>query len=203
MNHIDKQLANAVNNLRILDEKAVPRASAMAINRIVKRVISRSVKEVSQEVDIQQKVIRKYVRLTERANQANPEAKVTLKRSGVNLTFITKAQNQVKRNRQAYKLSKEQNRLRRRKYSTIRVGQHKFENAFIQQLDNGRWRIMQRSSSSRYPIKLAKVPISTEITRTVVNNSVQLMKSDMPKELASAIGQQIRLLVKKGASRGN
>lgn len=203
MNNLDRQLATAVKNLSALDEKAVPRASAMAINRIVKRVISRSVKETSKEVDIQQKVIRKYVRISERANPKKPESKVSLKRNGVNLTFIPKARNQIKRNRQSYKSRYEKQRQRSRKYSTIKVGKHKFDNAFLQKLSNGRWRIMQRSSDLRYPIELAKVPIATEITRSFVKNSNQLMQTDMPKELSYAIGQQIRLVIRRDVSRGN
>ncbi|MGI2897390.1 phage tail protein, partial [Vibrio alginolyticus] len=40
MNELDRQLATAVKNLSALDEKAVPSAASMAINRIAKRAIS-------------------------------------------------------------------------------------------------------------------------------------------------------------------
>ncbi|WP_261890298.1 phage tail protein [Vibrio cortegadensis] len=42
MNNLDRELTQAVNNLSALQKSAVPKASAMAINRVATRAISRS-----------------------------------------------------------------------------------------------------------------------------------------------------------------
>lgn len=49
MNSIDRELALAVKNLSSLQSNAVPKASAMAINRVAARAVSRSVKDTGQK----------------------------------------------------------------------------------------------------------------------------------------------------------
>jgi hypothetical protein len=83
------------------------------------------------------------------------------------------------------------------------VGRHRFDNAFLQKLKNGRWHIMQRTSDARYPIKVCKVPIVNEITKAFKKHSDELIRTDMKKELASAMQQQVRLVIRREVGRGN
>jgi hypothetical protein len=206
---IDRDLALAVKNLSSLQKDAVPKASAMAINRIATRAISRSVKETAKAVQIKQKVIRPRATIN-KATGKRPVAFVTVVRADVPAISIDTARTQIKRKKGQYLVSRSSRgssgRYLKREHSgntAIVVGRHKFQNAFLQKLKNGRWHIMQRSSDRRYPIQVCKVPIVTEITTAFNKHSQALIQSDMKKELSSAMAQQIRLHIRRDVGRGN
>lgn len=209
MSELDKQLVQAVKNLSVLQQSAVPKSSAMAINRVATRAISRSVKDTAKEVRIKQKVIRPRANI-KKATAKMPVAFVRVRRFDVPAIAIDTARTQIKR-RKGRMLFSSMSRGSRGRYAkrehagntAIVVGRHKFENAFLQRLKNGRWHIMQRTSDKRYPIEVCKVPIVNEITRAFKKHSQLLMKTDMPKELSSAMGQQIRLIVRREVGRGH
>ncbi|ELV8670524.1 phage tail protein [Vibrio vulnificus] len=210
MNELDRQLATAVKNLSALDQKAVPRASAMAINRIANRAISRSVKETSKAVRVQQKIIRRYARVSKKASPKQPVAYVRVRRNDIPAIHIGEARTQIRRKKGRYQVQNvtrgKDGRYANREisgFTSIKVGKHRFDNAFLQKLKNGKWHIMQRTSEARYPIKMCAIPIRNEITTAFETNSNQLMKTDMPKELSYAMGQQIRLVIRRDVSRGN
>ncbi|EOW9456132.1 phage tail protein [Vibrio cholerae] len=210
MNHIDKQLANAVNNLTALDKSAVPKASALAINRVAQRAMSHSIRDTSRAVQVQQKVIRRYARLTRKATAQQPVAYVRVRRTDIPAIHIGEARTQIKRKNGRYLVSSnsrnERGQFIKRElsgYTSIKVGKHNFENAFLQKLKNGKWHIMQRTTEKRYPIKMCAIPISKEITYAFEDNSKRLMRTDMPKELSYALGQQVRLIVRRGIKDAN
>ncbi|MDW2321320.1 phage tail protein [Vibrio sp. 1159] len=210
MNNLDRQLATAVKNLSALDEKAVPRASAMAINRIVPRAISHSVKDTSKAVKVKQKIIRRYARVSKRATAKQPVAYVRVRRTDIPAIHIGEARTQIRRKKGRYQVQGatrgKNGRYTKRDisgFTSIKVGKHKFDNAFLQKLENGKWHIMQRTSDARYPIKMCAIPIKNEITTAFEANSKKLMKTDMPKELRYAMGQQVRLIVRREVGRGN
>lgn len=207
--NLDRDLVRAVKNLSALQESAVPKASAMAINRIATRAISRSVKDTAQAVRIKQKVIRPRASVY-KASAKRPVAYVRVRRYDVPAISIDTARTQIRQKKGKYMVSKavrgKNGRFQKRELAgntAIVVGRHKFENAFLQKLQNGRWHIMQRTSDARYPIKVCKVPIVREITRAFEKHSQSLMKTDMPKELVSAMKQQVRLVVRREVGRGN
>ncbi|HAS8188257.1 TPA: phage tail protein [Vibrio vulnificus] len=210
MNELDRQLATAVKNLSALDQKALPRASAMAINRIANRAISRSVKETSKAVRVQQKIIRRYARVSKKASPKQPVAYVRVRRNDIPAIHIGEARTQIRRKKGRYQVQNvtrgKDGRYTKHEisgFTSIKVGKHRFDNAFLQKLKNGKWHIMQRTSEARYPIKMCAIPIRNEITTAFETNSNQLMKTDMPKELSYAMGQQIRLVIRRDVSRGN
>lgn len=209
MSNLDRELVQAVNNLSALQKSAVPKASAMAINRVATRAISRSVKDTAKAVRIKQKVIRPRATL-KKASGKTPVAYVRVRRFDVPAISIDTARTQVRRKKGKMLVSSSQRgsngRFTQREHSgntAIVVGRHKFENAFLQKLKNGRWNIMQRTSDARYPIKVCKVPIVNEITRAFEKHSQSLIKTDMPKELVSAMQQQVRLVIRREVGRGN
>ncbi|EMK3400821.1 phage tail protein [Vibrio parahaemolyticus] len=210
MNYQDRQLATAVKNLSALNEKAVPGAASMAINRVAKRAISHSVKDTSKAVRVKQKIIRRYARVSKKATAKQPVAYVRVRRTDIPAIHIGEARTQIRMKNgqmQVRSASRGKNgRYTKREvsgFTSIKVGKHKFENAFLQKLKNGKWHIMQRTSDNRYPIKMCAVPIRKEITAAFEVNSQKLMKTDMPKELSYAMGQQIRLIVRRDVGRGN
>lgn len=203
MNDLDWQLANAVKNLSSVKEKAVPKASAMAINRVAARAVSRSVKSTAQAVKVPQKVIRPRAKVR-KASVKMPVAYIKVRRYDIPAISIGTARTQIKRQRGKYLVGRVRRgtdgRYQARDVAgetSIRVGRHKFENAFLQKLKNGRWHIMQRTSDRRYPIQVCKVPVVNEITQAFKTHSHQLMKSDMPRELQAALRHQLRLVLSK------
>ncbi len=210
MNELDRQLATAVKNLSALDEKAVPRASSMAINRIATRAISHSVKDTSKAVKVQQKIIRRYARVSKKASPKQPVAYVRVRRTDIPAIYIGEARTQIRRKKGRYQVQSatrgNDGRYNKRDisgFTSIKVGKHKFNNAFLQKLENGKWHIMQRTSDARYPIKMCAIPIYKEITSAFETNCSRLIDKDMPKELMYAMGQQVRLIVRREVGRGN
>ncbi|HAS6644268.1 TPA: phage tail protein [Vibrio parahaemolyticus] len=209
MSNLDRELAQAVKNLSALQTSAVPKASAMAINRVATRSVSRSVKDTAKAVRIKQKVIRPRASV-KKATGKMPVAYVRVRRFDVPAISIDTARTQIRRKRGQLQISRV-NRGRNGRYqkreiagnTAIVVGRHRFDNAFLQKLKNGRWHIMQRTSDARYPIKVCKVPIVNEITRAFKKHSDELIRTDMKKELASAMQQQVRLVIRREVGRGN
>lgn len=209
MSNLDRELAQAVKNLSALQTSAVPKASAMAINRVATRAISRSVKDIAKAVRIKQKVIRPRASV-KKATGKMPVAYVRVRRFDVPAISIDTARTQIRRKRGQLQISRV-NRGRNGRYqkreiagnTAIVVGRHRFDNAFLQKLKNGRWHIMQRTSDARYPIKVCKVPIVNEITKAFKKHSDELIRTDMKKELASAMQQQVRLVIRREVGRGN
>lgn len=209
MSNLDRELAQAVKNLSALQTSAVPKASAMAINRVATRAVSRSVKDTAKAVRIKQKVIRPRASV-KKATGKMPVAYVRVRRFDVPAISIDTARTQIRRRRGQLQISRV-NRGRNGRYqkreiagnTAIVVGRHRFDNAFLQKLKNGRWHIMQRTSDARYPIKVCKVPIVNETTKAFKKHSDELIRTDMKKELASAMQQQVRLVIRREVGRGN
>ena len=56
---------------------------------------------------------------------------------------------------------------------------------------------VHRLGKSRYPIDVVKVPLETPLTQNFTAISKQLIDSDMPKELSSALKNQLRIHLKR------
>lgn len=182
-----KGLEQAIKNLNSINDEMVPKATAMAINRVARRVISHSVKRVSAETKVPQRLIRQRVRLNRASSRyKTPRARLVINRGNLPAIALGSARVQLSRKRGNQKGAG----------SVLKVGKFSFPNAFIQQLDNGRWHILQRIGKSRYPIEVVKIPLVTPLTTAYTEESEKLIESDMPKEMASALKQQLRLYIK-------
>ncbi len=66
--------------------------------------------------------------------------------------------------------------------------------AFIQQLKNGRWHVMQRvAGKNRYPIDVVKIPMAGPLTQAFEENVERIRRERLPKELGIALQQQLRI----------
>lgn len=181
-----KGLEQAIANLDSINRKAVPRASSQAINRIATRAISRSTREVAKETKVQRKLVNQRARL-KKATVRKPQATIRVNRG----------------NLPAIKLGAASVRLSRRKRdkrgvrSELRVGKFRFPGAFIQQLSNGRWHVLQRTTAARYPLKVVSIPMAEPLTTAFKVQSTKLIETDLPKEMAAALRKQLRLVLIK------
>lgn len=203
MTQIDKELARAIKNLNSVSKSAVPKASAQAVNRVSARVVTHSIRETSKKIAVKQAVIRQRVKRV-RARASSPVSYIRVRRGNIPAISIGSARTQIKRKRGEFLTSRAQRNGRGRftkrehaGFTSIRVGKHVFENAFLQKLPNGRWHIMQRTSESRYPIKVVSIPLKIPITQAFQLHGAKLLSSDLPKELESALKQQLRLIIKR------
>ena len=84
---IDQAIINAINNLDSVSKTAIPRASAMAVNRIGQRAISLSVRDTSKDVNVPVKVLRRRAKLF-KASFRIPVAIIRVKRGSVSLSSV-------------------------------------------------------------------------------------------------------------------
>lgn len=181
-----KGLEQAVANLSSISRTAVPRASAQAVNRVASRAISRSVRTVSTQTKVPRKLVNQRAKL-KRATSSTPAATIRINRG----------------NLPAIKLGVASVRLSRRKRdsmgsgSVLRIGRFSFPGGFIQQLKNGRWHVLRRTTKSRYPVEVVSIPLAEPLTQAFKAESSKLAQTDMPKELSAALKNQLRLVLTK------
>ena len=82
--------------------------------------------------------------------------------------------------------------------SVLKVGRYTFNDAFLQQLKNGRWQVMKRiAGKSRYPIDVVKVPLAGPLTQAFIEQRDRMLDVEMPKQLGYALKQQMRLYFRR------
>lgn len=179
-------LDQLINNLNAVSKTAVPRAESQAVNRVAGRAISRSASQVSKETKVPLKLVRGRAKL-KKASPNRPIATIHVKRGNLPVINLGPVRLQVSR----------RNRGGGGAGSVLKVGRFSFPGAFVQRLSNGRWQVLRRTSKSRYPIEVVKIPMAAPLTKAFMEQSQALIKSDMPKELAAALNNQLRLVIKR------
>ncbi|EAQ6106648.1 phage tail protein [Salmonella enterica subsp. diarizonae] len=190
-----KGLENAAKNLNSLDRQMIPRASAMAINRVAQKAISFATHKVAKETiagdNHRQGIPFRLVKQRVRLWKASPRFDVGKQYARIRIN---------RGNLPAIKLGTAQVRLTRRKGqllrggSVLRIGPYLFRDAFIQQLANGRWHVMKRiEGKKRYPIDVVKIPLAAALTQSFEEAKNRIVLEEFPKELSSAIKQQFRV----------
>lgn len=181
-----KGLEQAIANLNSISKKAVPRASAQTVNRIATQAVNRSVSAVAKSTRVPRKLVRQRARVR-RATVAKPRALIRINRG----------------NLPAIKLGPSSMRLSRRKRdksgtnSELRVGRFRVPGAFIQQLANGRWHVLRRTTKSRYPIEVVSIPLAIPLTETFRAEVPKLMDERMPQIMRQNLSNQLRLILKR------
>ncbi|ELC4820180.1 phage tail protein [Salmonella enterica] len=195
-----KGLENAVQNLNSLDRQMIPRASAMAINRVAQKAISFATHKVAKETfagdNHRQGIPFRLVKQRVRLWKASPRFDVGKQYARIRIN---------RGNLPAIKLGTAQVRLTRRKGqllrggSVLRIGPYLFRDAFIQQLANGRWHVMKRiEGKKRYPIDVVKVPLAAALTQSFEEAKNRIIAEEFPKELASSLKRQLQLHLTRG-----
>ncbi|EHJ9864218.1 phage tail protein [Salmonella enterica] len=190
-----KGLENAVQNLSSIDRQMIPKASAMTINRLAQKAISFATHKVAKETvagdNHRQGIPFRLVKQRVRLWKASPRFDVGKQYARIRIN---------RGNLPAIKLGTAQVRLTRRKGqllrggSVLKIGPYLFRDAFIQQLENGRWHVMKRiEDKKRYPIDVVKIPLAAALTQNFEEAKNRIIAEEFPKELASSLKQQLRL----------
>ncbi|EBV0742210.1 phage tail protein [Salmonella enterica subsp. enterica] len=186
-----KGLENAARNLNSLDTRMVPQASAWAINRVAGKIISQATRQVAQSTvvgdnqvkGIPLKLVRGRVRLWKASPSGKMYARLRINRGNLPAVKLGRAQPL---------------RARGRRGGGVRVGKYFFRDGFVQQLANGRWHIMRRTSGkARYPIDVVKIPLAGPLTQAFSDVSHHLLDEELPKQLGYALKQQLRLYLSR------
>ncbi|MDC8791960.1 phage tail protein [Escherichia coli] len=187
-----KGLDQAIDNLSRVRKNAIPAASAMTINRVATTAINQSSSQVARETKVRRKLVKERSRL-KRATVRNPNAKIIVNRGDLPVIKLGIRM------------------LGRRPDSILKAGQHRYQRAFIQRLKNGRWHVMQRlpqarceegnddKEGNRYrlPIDVVKIPMAAPLKQAFDENVDRIRRERLPKELASALKQQLRIAIKR------
>lgn len=166
------------SQLNGLSRTAVPKASAQAVNRVASRAVSRSTARVANTTKVPRRLVRGRVRLV-KASMNSPTATLKVRRNNLPAIALGKASLRKPRGKSG---------------AVLKIGPFTFPGAFIQQLANGRWHVLRRTTNSRYPIEVVKIPMTTPLTEAYTDEVNKLMETDMPKELSAALSNQMRIL---------
>ncbi|EFI6850830.1 phage tail protein [Escherichia coli] len=189
-----KGLDQAIDNLSRVRKNAIPAASAMTINRVATTAINQSSSQVARETKVRRKLVKERSRL-KRATVRNPNARIIVNRGDLPVIKLGIRM------------------LGRRPDSILKAGQHRYQRAFIQRLNNGRWHVMQRLPQARYyeegnddkgrkkrnrlPIQVVKIPMAAPLKQAFDENVDRIRRERLPKELAYALKQQLRIAIKR------
>ncbi|HBI2889038.1 TPA: phage tail protein [Escherichia coli] len=179
-----KGLDQAIDNLSRVRKNAIPAASAMTINRVATTAINQSSSQVARETRVRRKLVKERSRL-KRATVRNPNARIIVNRGDLPVIKLGIRMLGIRM-------------LGRRPNSILKAGQHRYQRAFIQRLKNGRWHVMQRvAGKNRYPIDVVKIPMAAPLKQAFDENVDRIRRERLPKELAYALKQQLRIAIKR------
>ncbi|EEZ9533715.1 phage tail protein [Escherichia coli] len=189
-----KGLDQAIENLSRVRKNAIPAASAMAINRVATTAINQSSSQVARETKVRRKLVKERSRL-KRATVKNPQARIRVNRGDLPVIKLGNARVVLSRRRRR---KKGQRSSLKGGGSVLVVGNRRIPGAFIQQLKNGRWHVMQRvAGKNRYPIDVVKIPMAAPLKQAFDENIDRIRRERLPGELAYALKQQLRIAIKR------
>ncbi|MEX7933386.1 phage tail protein [Klebsiella pneumoniae] len=188
-----KGLEQVIANLNSLDRNMVPKASAWAINRVARTAVTAATRKVANETvagdnhvkGLPVRLVKQRVRVSKASSTGRMNARIKVNRG--NLPAIKLGAAQVR-------LTRKKGALLRRG-SVLKIGKYLFRDAFIQQLANGRWHVMRRIAGKT--IDVVKIPLSAPLTTAFEAEKKRMLDVEMPKQLAAALRQQLRLHLKR------
>ncbi|EMD3200463.1 phage tail protein, partial [Escherichia coli] len=130
-----------------------------------------------------------------RATVKNPQARIRVNRGDLPVIKLGNARIVLSRRRRR---KKGQRSALKGGGSVLVVGNRRIPGAFIQQLKNGRWHVMQRvAGKNRYPIDVVKIPMAVPLTTAFKQNIERIRRERLPKELGYALQHQLRMVIKR------
>ena len=164
-----KGLDQAIDNLSRVRKNAIPAASAMTINRVATTAINQSSSQVARETRVRRKLVKERSRL-KRATVRNPNARIIVNRGDLPVIKLGIRM------------------LGRRPNSILKAGQHRYEEGND---DKG------RKKRNRLPIQVVKIPMAAPLKQAFDENVDRIRRERLPKELAYALKQQLRIAIKR------
>lgn len=198
---IKLDLDKALNNLSMLPEKLIPKASAQAVNRISTRASGRAIRLTAKDerVRVPAKLLRPRVKIF-KATEANPSAVIRVRRRPIPMIRLGPVQQRLTRRGGRYQAG------------DMQVGRHRVPGGFIVDGSQGfgeyrrgggyastklrSWQILRRVGKGRHALEVMRIPIVTPITEHYERESKVAMARDMPREMQQALLRQLKLAIK-------
>ncbi|MCR3909396.1 phage tail protein [Aeromonas hydrophila] len=198
---IKLDLDKALNNLSMLPEKLIPKASAQAVNRISTRASGRAIRLTAKDerVRVPAKLLRPRVKIF-KATEANPSAVIRVRRRPIPMIRLGPVQQRLTRRGGRYQAG------------DMQVGRHRVPGGFIADGSQGfgeyrrgggyastklrSWQILRRVGKGRHALEVMRIPIVTPITEHYERESKAAMARDMPREMQQALLRQLKLAIK-------
>ncbi|HAY4382590.1 TPA: phage tail protein [Escherichia coli] len=163
-------------------------------NRVASSAISQSASQVARETKVRRKLVKERAWL-KRATVKNPQARIKVNRGDLPVIKLGNARVVLSRRRRR---KKGQRSALKGGGSVLVVGNRRIPGAFIQQLKNGRWHVMQRvAGKNRYPIDVVKIPMAVPLTTAFKQNIERIRRERLPKKLGYALQHQLRMVIKR------
>lgn len=199
--NLKRQVEELEKKLSTLNNKQARFARQRSLSRSSKRMATLVSRDTAKKERLKSSLIKRKIRIKKLKNKGMTA--IIIGRTAIPAIYVGQARTQIKRKNGALLISSasrdSKGRFSKRTHAgntAIRVGRHKFDNAFLQKLASGRWQIMQRKSDSRYPIDLAKIPIRGSITTAADKHSKYIIEDYLPNLLIKDLKYRINKLSK-------
>jgi len=200
------EMNRAITNLTRLGSILLPRAAAASTNKMARAINTATIKNAANQLKIPVSVL-KYHDPKGKAGQKKP-------RFRMRLASQKRLEAQIKMGRTAIpvvrlirKPESQDTRLpRMRKRKTIKAGNHVFSGAFVaagvtkhaKGVLKGRYQVMRRTGSSRYPLEVIKLETKSAITRHAIRETRSQLRNNAGNFLAAELLRQAKIgLLKK------
>lgn len=189
---LDKQIAQAVNRLTAISKKAVPMATARAINKMGTTAERQTAKDVGKAENVPQKIIRQRITAIKKSSARDLRRRVRLRRFDIPAVLLGKAR-QTRRG-----VSVRQRRFNgafladgSKGFGKYRPSRHRQGGRAYQDTSLRSQQVLQRTGKGRYPLQVVTVPIEKPITEQFERNVTQAYARDLAPELAQQLGKEI------------
>lgn len=194
------EMNRAVTNLSILGKKLVPAAAASSANKMARAIRTATIKQAAKQLRVPEPIL-KYHESKSKSNKRsqrfrlklattnNPEAQVRMGRTGIPAVRLIK---------NPAGLDTRLARVRRKK--SIKAGQHVFQGVFVaagvtkhaKGVLKGRYQVMRRTGTSRYPLEVVKIQTKTAITRHAIRETRAQLRNNAGNYLATELLKQTK-----------
>lgn len=192
MSSLERQIQTSIQRLALVSKRAVPVATARAINRMATTAERQTAKDVAKSENMPQKLIRQRITAIKKSNARDLRRRVRLRRSDIPAILLGKSR-QTRRG-----VSVRQRRFNgafladgskgfgKYRYARHRQGGSSYLNTSLRSQQ-----ILQRTGKGRYPIQVVTVSIETPITEQFERNVTQAYTRSLPSELAQQLGREL------------
>lgn len=197
----DDAVKKASRLLSELNHKQLIYAQKRTFKRLLSKASSSTARETAKEQKLPVKLLRERVRVKNLVSAgANSVAQVTVFRSGVPAVRLGLASMSLGKKGQpvtSAAVRGADGKFGKRDIAgqtSMKVGRHVFHNVFLQRLKSGKWHVMRRMSSARFPIEVVGVPIEKSITAAAIRQFEKSILNELPSAMLRELNYRISRL---------
>ncbi|EKO3392590.1 phage tail protein [Vibrio fluvialis] len=190
--NLDSQIKSAIHRLSAVSKRAVPVATARAINKMSTMAERQTAKDVAKSENMPQKLVRQRIAAIKKSNARDLRRRVRLRRSDVPAVQLGK----VRQTRRG--VSVRQRRFNgafladgSKGFGKYRPARHRQGGRAYQDTSLRSQQVLQRTGKGRYPLQVVTVSIEKPITEQFERNVTQAYARNLGPELALQLGREL------------